>query len=276
MKLYSKTLTENETGRDFVVADIHGCFELLEKALHAANFDPGKDRLFAIGDLIDRGPQSDQCLYYLSQPWFHAIRGNHEDIFCYIVTEEGGIDLTRRMTKIPDFMTWILDETPETRAEMRRAFLALPAIIEIEHAQGAKTGLVHADIPAGMTWDDFKNSIDAEDKDIYRISTWSHKRHDTRDDSGIAGIERVFFGHSPTAGPQKLGNCFFIDTGGVFRLMGESAQDFYISLIDIKASDTQILYPEKTAEDLVRLVKAGRPPELAPPPPPPSSGFNQT
>ena len=56
----------NTHGRDFVVGDIHGCFDLLQQALDEAAFNPDRDRLFSVGDLIDRGPQSPQVLLWLS------------------------------------------------------------------------------------------------------------------------------------------------------------------------------------------------------------------
>ena len=73
-----KQLPNNTVGRDFVIGDLHGCFELLETLMKAVDFDTSKDRLFSVGDLIDRGPDSLRCLQLIEQPWFHAVMGNHE------------------------------------------------------------------------------------------------------------------------------------------------------------------------------------------------------
>ena len=73
-----KKLPNNTIGRDFVIGDLHGCFELFETLLKAVDFDTSKDRLFSVGDLIDRGPHSLRCLQLIEQPWFHAVMGNHE------------------------------------------------------------------------------------------------------------------------------------------------------------------------------------------------------
>ncbi|MGL9724118.1 metallophosphoesterase [Sodalis sp. (in: enterobacteria)] len=35
-----------------------------------------------LGDLIDRGPQSEACLPLLENPWFRSVRGNHEQMAC--------------------------------------------------------------------------------------------------------------------------------------------------------------------------------------------------
>ena len=45
-------------GRDFVVGDVHGCFRTVENALRRVGFDPGCDRLFSVGGLVNRGPNS--------------------------------------------------------------------------------------------------------------------------------------------------------------------------------------------------------------------------
>lgn len=73
-----RRFTRNPLGRDLIVGDVHGCFTKLQASLDAVGFDPARDRLFSVGDLVDRGPESDQVLAWLAQPWFHAVSGNHE------------------------------------------------------------------------------------------------------------------------------------------------------------------------------------------------------
>ena len=79
MKLV-KTLAPNVRGRDFVVGDLHGCFEQFEVFRAFIKFDRIKDRMFSVGDLVDRGPDSLACLTLLHEPWFHAVKGNHEEL----------------------------------------------------------------------------------------------------------------------------------------------------------------------------------------------------
>ena len=54
-----KLVKANKVGRDFVVGDVHGMFDRVAQALTKVQFNPSRDRLFSVGDLIDRGPQSD-------------------------------------------------------------------------------------------------------------------------------------------------------------------------------------------------------------------------
>lgn len=68
----------NAEGRDFVVGDIHGAFDLVLEGMRRVQFDRQRDRLFCVGDLVDRGPQSARAARFLKQPYVHAVSGNHE------------------------------------------------------------------------------------------------------------------------------------------------------------------------------------------------------
>lgn len=50
-------LEENKIGKDFVVGDIHGCYDMLMAKLNEISFDFSKDRLIALGDLRVTGGQ---------------------------------------------------------------------------------------------------------------------------------------------------------------------------------------------------------------------------
>ena len=45
----------NDLGRDFIIGDLHGHWSVLERLLEEVSFDKAKDRLFSVGDLVDRG-----------------------------------------------------------------------------------------------------------------------------------------------------------------------------------------------------------------------------
>ena len=75
-------------GRDFVLGDIHGCYQAVEILLDLAGFHRDVDRLFLVGDLIDRGPHSEKCLQLLLEPWCYAVGGNHEEMFCQMVERD--------------------------------------------------------------------------------------------------------------------------------------------------------------------------------------------
>ena len=68
---------KNLLGRDYCVGDIHGCFDRLLTILKRIGFNEKVDRLFCVGDTVNRGANSDQFLDWLTQPLFHSVRGNH-------------------------------------------------------------------------------------------------------------------------------------------------------------------------------------------------------
>ncbi|MBB3259127.1 serine/threonine protein phosphatase 1 [Paraburkholderia bannensis] len=75
----------NARGRDFVVGDIHGCMTAFEQLLAEIDFDTQRDRMFSVGDLIDRGEQSERALGLLENDWFYPVLGNHEEALCAVV-----------------------------------------------------------------------------------------------------------------------------------------------------------------------------------------------
>jgi serine/threonine protein phosphatase 1 len=69
---------ENTLGRDFIVGDLHGCLPYLNRLMTHVHFDPATDRLFSVGDLVNRGPDSPGVLALLAEPWFFPVLGNHD------------------------------------------------------------------------------------------------------------------------------------------------------------------------------------------------------
>ena len=64
----------------YVVGDIQGCYEQISRLLEKVNFDPGSDRLWSVGDMVNRGPQSLTTLRFLKSlgASFTAVLGNHD------------------------------------------------------------------------------------------------------------------------------------------------------------------------------------------------------
>ena len=66
----------------YVVSDIHGYYWRFMNLLTQVHFDPRKDELYVLGDIIDRGLHSKEMLEWAyDQPSsVHFLRGNHEDM----------------------------------------------------------------------------------------------------------------------------------------------------------------------------------------------------
>ena len=79
MKIYQR-INGDDWRNVWVVGDLHGCYTNLMSRLDAVGFDPAQDLLISVGDLIDRGSENVECLDLINQPWFRAVRGNHEQM----------------------------------------------------------------------------------------------------------------------------------------------------------------------------------------------------
>jgi serine/threonine protein phosphatase 1 len=151
----ARTLPCNALGRDFVVGDLHGCTEKLSAALAEAGFNRRVDRLISVGDLTDRGPDSLGVLRLLLEPWFFAVRGNHDDMLL------SALGHYRSSYHSPgDFYRnggdWLLDLPANDRAWVERVaadrLLSLPHVLSVMGVEGgAVFHVVHAQLEAPTT-----------------------------------------------------------------------------------------------------------------------------
>lgn len=199
----------NTAGRDFAVGDIHGHFTKLQAALDAVSFNPATDRLFSVGDLIDRGPESALVLEWLAKPWFHAVQGNHEDMAVGFVRQALRDDLYMH-----NGGAWLMAKNQDEKAEYAVALSELPVAIEVETAAGL-VGIVHADCPF-PTWQMLKSWTEGDMpgmRNIQEAVQWSRSRIATENHEGVSGVRAVIVGHTTTRHPAVLGNVYHIDTG---------------------------------------------------------------
>ena len=64
----------------YVVGDLQGCYRELQQLLTTVKFDPANDVLWLTGDLVNRGPQSLECLRLIKSLGKAAVTvlGNHD------------------------------------------------------------------------------------------------------------------------------------------------------------------------------------------------------
>ncbi len=241
-----KRFPRNDKGRDFVVGDIHGAYDSLEIALARVKFDPDKDRLFSVGDLADRGRRSPDCLHYLRQHWFHAVQGNHEAMYLKLFDAKGAFNAAALANDPLPNRAWIGQINDTERAAIRDAFAALPVMIEVETRRGT-VGIVHAEVPPGMSWGDFTKKISDGDTTALLWAQWSRERFNANDNDDVRGIARLYHGHTPTPGIRRMGNRYYIDTGAVYRERG-THPDMGLSLMEIDAPSRKLAGPHDTAQ----------------------------
>lgn len=191
---------KNTTGRDFVVGDLHGCYDLLIEKLRVISFDEQKDRLFSVGDLIDRGPDSEKCLMLIDKPWFFAVRGNHEQMMIESVKTR---DSSITSCWIMNGGVWSMNCDEDELFCFAEMADSLPWLIEVETDKGV-IGILHAE--SSTIWqENYSHDQDA--------IIWGRSKIRNEDMAEIEGIDHVFVGHTPLSKPISLGNVSYIDTG---------------------------------------------------------------
>ncbi|MYZ45113.1 serine/threonine protein phosphatase [Achromobacter sp. KS-M25] len=213
-------VSRNTLGRDIAVGDIHGHFSKLRAALDRVAFDPDRDRLFSVGDLVDRGPECEHALAWLAQPWFFAVQGNHED-YAIRHLRTGQVDIDNWRTYGGG---WFLDLPRERQRDFVDAFAVLPVAIEVDTAEG-KIGILHADSPVA-DWQTLSGAFSSHRRRTRTHAQWSRRRLQEDDSRAVAGVRAIVVGHTPVSEPRTLGNVLHIDTAGW-------QPDGYFTLLDL-------------------------------------------
>jgi serine/threonine protein phosphatase 1 len=209
--------------RHLVVGDIHGRYDMFMRLLDRANYDPTKDVVYSVGDMIDRGPDSVKVLEFFQQERCYAVKGNHELM----------------AMDIDWWDTWIHNGGAECREDLHRhgrdddwmkdILRPLPWVIEVgEDGEDGAFRIVHAEMPPG--WSDayfrktFNEALNTDDPSFSR-TVWGRNLvyagaknvanmlpttneiefHPDRNRLNICG-------HTPVPRALKVGDVWFIDT----------------------------------------------------------------
>lgn len=88
----------SENRRIIAISDIHGNLPVFKKLLRKIAFDPAKDELFLVGDLLEKGPCNLDTLYYIMElsrnPHVHPMIGNC-DVVCRNVLHDTRLEFLR-------------------------------------------------------------------------------------------------------------------------------------------------------------------------------------
>jgi len=207
--LYHRHYEINQVGRDYVMGDLHGGYDEMFEFLEDLGFHFENDRLFSLGDIVDRGPKSLECLKLIREPWFYAVQGNHEDMMLNSILD--GLDAEMWLA---NGGMWALDVVPDELWELCNEVRKLPYAMTVETPEG-KFGMCHAEPPT-RRWSDVEHPT------IYDVNVmlWARKLAKMAKSTGqsrhniqIDGVVKVYCGHSVFKEVTHLGNITFIDTG---------------------------------------------------------------
>ena len=204
----------------YVVGDLHGSYTQLKDKLKEVGFNYNTDLLIAVGDLVDRGKENWKCIGLLNEHWFTSIKGNHED-FCYKGMMDDPVKFYHRMPN--NGGEWFYELPDQVMEAVGRRLNQLPVLLEVKY-KGKKFGFVHADLPV-HDWELAKEMLEQGDcigdRSFEDYLLWSRGIIDDYENTGktvdIAQVDNVFLGHTVLKEVTQVGNCTFLDTGGVFQ-----------------------------------------------------------
>ncbi|KIG08561.1 metallophosphoesterase [Caballeronia concitans] len=194
----------NDVGRDFVVGDLHGCVDALRYLLREIGFDGSRDRLFSVGDLIDRGTDSLAAIELIDKPWFYPVLGNHEDSLIAVATGS-----MRRQAWYAIGGAWA-ETLADDHLRMLATRLARLPLVRIVGEGARRFNVLHAEF--------FGSDADldaAEFTDETRSQMlWGRGLALGNADPALQrGLSPTYCGHTPMRAVRQIGSQIFIDTG---------------------------------------------------------------
>ncbi len=127
----------------WLVGDLQGCVEPFERLLEEIRFDPERDELWCVGDVVNRGPESAATARLWKDVGAHGVLGNHD---VYAVLAGSGAWPRKRDTLDDLFSATDRDDLLDS---LRR----LPVMVHLPApCDGAEdVWLVHAGVLPGWT-----------------------------------------------------------------------------------------------------------------------------
>lgn len=209
-----------EPDRIYVIGDIHGRSDLLERMLASiardlASHSASEPLTVAVGDYIDRGPNSRDVIERLTDgPFatpFVALKGNHEALLDTFLREPSTFDYWRHVGGLETLHSYGIDIAPLMRGKgYDAAAEALSGALPPRHRQFlgslqlsltvGRYFICHAGVRPGISL-----SRQREDDLLWIRDEFL----DSKADFG----KIVVHGHTPVEGPELLPNRINVDTG---------------------------------------------------------------
>lgn len=183
--------------RRVFVGDIQGCLEPLERLLAAVDFAGGRDRLLPVGDLVNKGPDSDGVLRRCIELQAEPVLGNHD--LHWLDRQKGDAALRDWLRRQP--LVRIFDDVVMVHAGLHPQW-------DLRHLQ-APLSAEDADYIVNVRYCDAAGRRPAADWPVPGppFRPW---------DDFYRGDRRVVFGHWARRGLVVRRRCIGLDTGCVY------------------------------------------------------------
>lgn len=223
-----------KSGRKIIIGDIHGCIEELKQLLKKVAYQPGKDRIISVGDVIRKGPQSLECLQFLKNCSAQIIMGNHELFFLEVLRGKAGSrkdieDLKLKMgAQLEEWVKYIS---------------AFPS-----HLDFGDCLVVHAGLVPGRSPKETPVEI------LCNIRTWAPDSKSLQDQKNPAWFDYyhdkklVVFGHWAKLGLVERENVVGLDSGCVY---GKELSALILpdrKIVQVRAKKVYCPIPEKNTD----------------------------
>jgi serine/threonine protein phosphatase 1 len=220
-------LSANVTGRDYIVGDLHGSYDALIRSMELLKFDQAVDRMFSVGDLVDRGPDSLKCAELVGAPWFYATSANHESIMINAIVRND-------FAALRDWVAWGGDwhyaHEHQLLVNVGRKLQTLPLVYAVGESGNGRFNVVHAEIkkmnslmrPVPVT-DAIIDNWDFDSYDEYSM-LWGRSLYNSHQPYSDRAYERykyhdmnkmslTFVGHTVVGVPMRIQQHIYIDGG---------------------------------------------------------------
>ena len=214
----------NRAGRDLVVGDVHGCFRTLDRALSELEFDPSSDRLFGVGDLVNRGRHSEEALSWLEERFHAVVMGNHERPICDWFR-------AKLLRGRPRSLPWLRKIPSDHYQRWFDALDAMPFALTIETRHGP-VGVTHAQVP-DPDWNRSLELISTGSRAIADIALLGFETEEEEARARarpVAGLRALVHGHWPVREVETTLNRRNIDTAAC-------SPSGRLSLLEVTAKD---------------------------------------
>lgn len=187
-------LPPNRIGRDFIIGDVCGCFDMVFQSMREFDFSPERDRLFSLGHLIHPDASLTDCVRFLNYPSVYAVRTNGEQDLLELYNEGEPDDEAIASLAALEFqgLGWLAAASPAQRRQLVDVARMLPIAISVGE-QRAQVGFVHAGIPNGGSWRQFCSRLCHDDEESIQIAL----RGAPTSGKALDDVENVFVCYTP-------------------------------------------------------------------------------